>query len=126
MGHLDWIAFSVDASTDELHSSLGRGDIQEVGRRGSPPNGHEPAGGGSLHLQRVKPLWRAARELGFRLKLNTVVARQNIDDDMGPLVAELLPERWKVFQVRLAMGQQKLIHLISFWSQRETLLFTEH
>ena len=42
---------------------------------------------------------------GIRMKLNTVVCKSNIDDDMSNLVLELKPERWKIFEVLPVEGQ---------------------
>ena len=58
-GSLDWLAVSVDASTDGLHAAVGRGLRRDVPR------------GSSGHLAHVKEVWALARELvAFRLKLN--------------------------------------------------------
>lgn len=65
-GHLDWLALSVDASDDALHAAVGRGLRGEVAR------------GRSGHLERVRRSWGLARELGMRLKLNTVVTRATL------------------------------------------------
>lgn len=90
-GHLDWLAFSVDASSDDLHAAMGRGLPPELGpakAAGAATAGTEGAAAAAAgaaagsrpagHLSRVLPLWRMARELGFRLKLNTVVTRVNL------------------------------------------------
>ena len=39
------------------------------------------------------------------MKLNTVVCKPNLDDDMTKLVLELMPERWKIFEVLPVEGQ---------------------
>lgn len=84
--HLDWVSLSIDASTPELMSEMGRG----------------------------KPdFWRYCircwEEMSgyshLRLKINTVVTRQNLDDDMRALIRKLRPSRWKVFQVLPVRGQ---------------------
>lgn len=90
---LDWIGFSIDASSDRLHAQMGRGRAGEI-RRGE-----------SAHLTRSLEVWKIARELGYGLKLNTVVSAYNIDDDMSALVRELGPDRWKVFQVLPIEGE---------------------
>jgi radical S-adenosyl methionine domain-containing protein 2 len=67
-GHLDWIAFSVDASDDALHAAMGRGLPSELQGCSSPQ-----------HLERILKLWEPAREMGcYHLKLNTVVSRANL------------------------------------------------
>ncbi|KAK9815683.1 hypothetical protein WJX72_008002 [[Myrmecia] bisecta] len=47
--HLDWLAFSLDASTDALNFSLGRGERRDL------------RSGRSSHLDHVRPLWHAAQ-----------------------------------------------------------------
>lgn len=86
---LDWLAVSVDASNDSIHHAMGRKLRGAAG--GDVNNGH---------LTRVLPVWREAKRLGYRLKLNTVVTRLNVEDDMSALVAEMAPDRWKALQVR--------------------------
>ena len=39
------------------------------------------------------------------MKLNTVVSKPNLADDMSELVLELRPERWKIFEVLPVEGQ---------------------
>jgi len=45
------------------------------------------------------------RDAGMRFKVNTVVNRLNLSENLGELVASLLPFRWKLFQVKEVMGQ---------------------
>ena len=93
VGHLDWIGFSIDASSDVTHAKMGRGNAWELSR------------GKSNHLTRCLESWEIARDLGFGLKLNTVVTSHNVDDDMSALVTSLSPHRWKVFQVLRVEGE---------------------
>eukprot|EP00775_Hariotina_reticulata_P002284 gene2284-2595_t len=92
-GSLDWIAFSIDASNDAIYAIMGRGLQPELrpaaivhrptmpaetvavsGSDGSIGSSGRPVG----HLARVLPLWFMAKELGYRLKLNTVVTKANL------------------------------------------------
>ena len=41
---------------------------------------------------------KLCKEYNVLFKLNTVVNRHNVNDNMGLKVAELAPIRWKVFQ----------------------------
>lgn len=82
---LDWVALSVDSAVERTQRSLGRG-------RGD-------------HVVRVRSLAARCHAEGVRLKVNTVVTALNCDEDMGALVRELRPERWKVFQVLRVEGQ---------------------
>lgn len=93
VGILDWIGLSIDASNDELHYRIGRGRRRDLGK------------GFSSHLSESIAVWDMCRDRGFRMKLNTVVCRTNLDDDMRDLVLRLRPERWKVFQVLPVEGQ---------------------
>lgn len=93
-GHLiDWIGLSIDASTDEIHIEIGRGMRGDLARARSH------------HLELAKDAWQRCRSRGIRMKLNTVVCKPNLDDDMTALVLELKPERWKIFEVLPVEGQ---------------------
>ena len=64
------------------------------------------------------------------MKLNTVVCRANLDDNMADLARRLNPDRWKVFQVLPVDGQndgriEKLLiseNEFSRWVQRHERL----
>ncbi|MBA45845.1 MAG: radical SAM domain protein [Euryarchaeota archaeon] len=93
VGHLDWLGLSIDASSDELHAMMGRGLKGEIRQ------------GYSDHLNRTKSIVQKARQLGFGIKLNTVVTSVNVDDDMSDLVRWINPNRWKIFQVLPIEGE---------------------
>ena len=61
--------------------------------------------GFSQHLKLSKKVWKLCEQFAIRMKLNTVICKENVDDDMTELVSELRPERWKVFQVLPVEGQ---------------------
>jgi len=83
---LDWVSLSIDASTPELMAEMGRGN--------------------AAFWQHCLRCWRALSGYPhLRLKVNTVVTRQNLRDDMRALIRELRPARWKVFQVLPVKGQ---------------------
>lgn len=82
---LDWIGLSVDSGDEAVNVQLGRG-------RGD-------------HVARTIALAAHARSRGISIKLNTVVTALNRDEDFGPIVRQLQPERWKVFQVLPIAGQ---------------------
>lgn len=91
--YLDWLGLSIDASTDDLHAKMGRGRKGEIKH------------GSSNHLKRSLEVWKTAKKLGYKLKLNTVVSKFNAEDNMGSLIARLQPDRWKVFQVLPIKGE---------------------
>ena len=93
-GHLiDWIGLSIDASNDEIHADIGRGMRGDLARSRSH------------HLELAIDAWNRCRSRGIRMKLNTVVCKANLDDDMTELVLKLRPERWKIFEVLPVDGQ---------------------
>ncbi len=91
--NIDWIGLSIDASNDILHQRIGRGVIKDLNA------------GFSQHLKLSKKVWKLCEQFAIRMKLNTVICKENVDDDMTELVSELRPERWKVFQVLPVEGQ---------------------
>ena len=93
-GHLiDWVGISIDASNDEIHAEIGRGMRGDLARQRSH------------HLELAKQVWASCTQRGIRMKLNTVVCKANLEDDMSDLVMELRPERWKIFEVLPVEGQ---------------------
>lgn len=87
-GTLDWVTLSIDSLSDGTHVRLGRA----VARRAIP-------------TQRYIEILERARELGYRIKVNTVVSRLNAHEDFAPLLSRVRPDRWKVFQVLPVKGQ---------------------
>ncbi len=93
-GHLiDWVGLSIDASNDEIHAEIGRGMRGDLARQRSH------------HLELAKQVWASCTHRGIRMKLNTVVCKANLEDDMSALVMDLKPERWKIFEVLPVEGQ---------------------
>ena len=90
---IDWIGISIDASNDKIHKEIGRGMRGDLARQRSH------------HLEQAKQVWRSCVQRGIRMKLNTVVCKSNIGDDMSNLVLQLNPERWKIFEVLPVEGR---------------------
>lgn len=84
---VDWIGVSIDSTRDEVEAILGRGHGE--------------------HVKNAVCVCKAVRKAGIKLKINTVVTKQNFDEDMRPLIAELRPLRWKVFQMLGISGQNE-------------------
>ncbi|MCC7072537.1 MAG: radical SAM protein [Deltaproteobacteria bacterium] len=82
---LDWVGLSVDSADEAVQRQLGRG--------------------GGTHVARSIELGRLARSLGVRVKLNSVITTLNWQEDLGPLVDAIAPERWKAFQVLEIEGE---------------------
>jgi radical S-adenosyl methionine domain-containing protein 2 len=84
--YLDWVSLSIDASDPVMMESMGRGNRK--------------------FLAYCLRIWSELSEHPhLRLKVNTVVTRINLDDDMRALIRQLRPKRWKVFQVLPVQGQ---------------------
>lgn len=84
---LNWVGLSVDSATDEGNALVGRG--------------------GPGYTAQVVAHAQEARALGAAVKLNTVVTRHNVQEDMSALVRSIRPERWKIFQVLRVEGQNE-------------------
>jgi radical S-adenosyl methionine domain-containing protein 2 len=86
---LDWLTLSVDST-----------DPQRNLRAGRAHRGVE-----TMSVDDLLQIGARARQMGLRLKLNTVVHAFNHDEDLGDFVSALSPERWKLFQVLPVEGQ---------------------
>lgn len=90
---LDWLGLSIDSASEATHLALGR-----AVRGRALPHAHYAAAA------------RRTRAHGVRLKVNTVVTARNAGEDLTELIAELRPERWKVFQMLPVAGQNDGAH----------------
>ena len=98
-GSLDWAALSVD--------SLEPSTLVRTGRttRSGPMNEHD-------YLRAIEVL----KQHGIRVKINTVVSRANLTEDLTDFIVMARPERWKLLQVLPVGGQNDNLvdgHLIS-------------
>lgn len=89
--YLDWIGISIDSLNDETNLLSGRAVI---GKR-------------VLNIADYRVLCLKVKDLGYRLKVNTVVHHLNWQEDFSDFIAEIQPERWKVFQVLPIKGQNE-------------------
>ncbi|TDP63605.1 viperin family antiviral radical SAM protein [Bradymonas sediminis] len=87
-GKLDWLVISIDSADDGTHLAIGRAQK-----------------GKTQSAAKYRATADLARHHGIRLKMNTVVNRLNVDEDMSELIAQMAPERWKLFQVLPIDGQ---------------------
>lgn len=87
-GSLDWIALSID--------SVEPGTLLKIGRttRSGPMSEEDYLGVIGL-----------VREHEIRLKINTVVTRRNLEEDLRDFIVKARPERWKLLQVLPVRGQ---------------------
>lgn len=87
--YLHWIALSVDSGNAETNLQMGRRDDNDE----------------ALSAEDYARVADAARALGVRVRVNTVVNAYNLGEDMSEWVRMVKPERWKLIQV-LPMGGQ--------------------
>lgn len=83
--YLDWVGISIDSFSEKVEKQLGRG------------NGN--------HVDMVMRTARLIQKFGIKLKINTTVTRINRYEDMRPLISQISPDRWKVFQFLHIPGQ---------------------
>ena len=87
-GRLDWVALSIDSVNPDTLVRTGR-------TTGSGPmSAHD-------YLSAIEILKRN----DIRLKINTVVTRFNLMEDLTDFIIEARPERWKLLQVLAVKGQ---------------------
>ena len=87
-GHLDWVALSVDSVDPAILTRTGR-----------------TTRSGPMSEQEYLSIAERVKARGMRLKINTVVTADTLDDDLSGFIAAAQPERWKIFQVLPVDGQ---------------------
>lgn len=87
-GVLDLLTLSIDSINTESNLEIGRSSRQRVL---SPVD----------YLDRIK----TAQGYGIAVKVNTVVNRVNVDEDMAAFICEVNPIRWKLFKVLRIEGE---------------------
>ncbi len=86
---LDWITLSIDSLNPSSNLKTGRAI---VGKK-------------VLTTEYYSQVIEHIHQLGFRLKINTVVSSVNYLEDMAAFIQQSKPERWKLFQVLPIQGQ---------------------
>lgn len=91
---LDWLTVSIDSLDEATNVRIGRAS----GR------------GRALTAGDYRRLLHDARSMGLRTKINTVVSRHNVLENLSGFLAESGIERWKVLQVMKVEGQNDAHH----------------
>ena len=103
-GSLDWAALSIDSVNPDT--------LRRAGRTTSL---------GPMSAQDYLRVVGILKENLVRIKVNTVVSRSNLHQDLSEFMIDVRPERWKLLQVMPVGGQNDSLvsdHLISaeeFW-----------
>ncbi|XP_030411340.1 radical S-adenosyl methionine domain-containing protein 2 [Gopherus evgoodei] len=85
--YLDILAVSCDSFDEEVNVLIGRGQ------------------GNKNHIENLQRLRKWCEDYAVAFKLNSVINRFNVDEDMNEQVKALNPVRWKVFQCLLIEGE---------------------
>ena len=88
---IDWIGFSIDASSDSIERSLGR-------TTKSSNTTHN-------HIEHILSLLPDLTRYGINIKVNSVITSLNFTDDMHKIIAKIDPKRWKIFQMLPIEGE---------------------
>lgn len=83
--YVDILAVSCDSFDPEVNQKIGRTSKLDAAENN--------------HIENVLKAAELCRTYDIKFKLNTVVNRFNIDEDMSDNIRALNPSRWKVFQV---------------------------
>jgi radical S-adenosyl methionine domain-containing protein 2 len=83
--NLDILAVSCDSFDEQTNIAIGRGTGDQV--------------------QKLYQIAEWCRQYGVMFKLNTVVNKLNVAEDMNAQIAVLRPFRWKAFQVLIVQGE---------------------
>jgi len=89
---IDWIGLSIDSGFESINYKLGRGNADLV--------------------KQIIIKSKLIKDMGIKLKINTVVSRLNYQEDLSCLIKIINPERWKVFQI-LEIKNQKNTNISS-------------
>ncbi|KAF0870720.1 S-adenosylmethionine-dependent nucleotide dehydratase RSAD2 [Crocuta crocuta] len=85
--YLDILAISCDSFDEQINVLIGRGQ------------------GKKNHVENLQKLRAWCRDYRVAFKINSVINRFNVDEDMREQIKALNPVRWKVFQCLLIEGE---------------------
>ena len=87
-GELDWLTLSIDSAEPGVLLALGRAEGKSV-----------------LSPTEAIEVCNLARRASIRLKINTVVTKLNVNEDLTQFIIAARPDRWKIMQVLPVSGQ---------------------
>ncbi|XP_029451678.1 radical S-adenosyl methionine domain-containing protein 2 [Rhinatrema bivittatum] len=85
--HLDILAVSCDSFDEDVNVLIGRGQ------------------GKKNHIENLLKLRKWCRDYGVAFKLNSVINRFNVEENMNEQIKAINPVRWKVFQCLIIEGE---------------------
>eukprot|EP01125_Pyxidicula_operculata_P008899 TRINITY_DN2942_c0_g1_i3.p1 TRINITY_DN2942_c0_g1~~TRINITY_DN2942_c0_g1_i3.p1 ORF type:complete len:350 (+),score=84.04 TRINITY_DN2942_c0_g1_i3:70-1119(+) len=97
--YVDVLAVSLDSFDEKTNIAIGR----------TPKNVKQSEDSSdkktNVHVENARKAAQLCSKHGIKFKINTVVCRYNLDEDMTEMIQELNPIRWKVFQVLRLEGE---------------------
>ena len=94
---LDWIALSIDSVNRKTNFLSGRYQKQQI---------FDEIG----YLNLIKII----KTLDYKLKINTVVSKYTVNEDMNVFINKVNPDRWKILQALPIIGQNDS-QIDNFW-----------
>lgn len=76
---LDWLGISIDSLSTEVNNSIGRYYD-------------------NVFFENLDANVENAKEYGIKIKINTVVSKLNMKDNLLPFIKRINPNRWKILQ----------------------------
>lgn len=104
--YLDWIGLSIDSINDKTNKSIGRFNKMPL----------------DYHM-----IVDLIKKYNYKLKINTVVNRYNLDEDFNNFIKYANPKRWKVFQaLRIEEQNDKEFDEIKVSSEEFNIFIQKH
>lgn len=97
--YVDIIAVSVDSFDEEINVKIGRGMSNLYSLQIKLLHYFVSSAGKGEHLKQLEFVSKWCRSRNIKFKINTVVNRYNLSEDLSQNIALLEPFRWKCFQV---------------------------
>lgn len=115
--HLDWLGLSIDAGDPQTNRAIGRVDRRDQ----------------FLDLSVLSDAISASRALSssMKLKINTVVSKNNYTADLEPVLEQLRPEKWKVLRVLPMVTEAGIVsdeqfaHFVAAHEQFRKIMYVE-
>ncbi|OCT81205.1 hypothetical protein XELAEV_18028020mg [Xenopus laevis] len=85
--YLDILAVSCDSFNEDVNKLIGRGQ------------------GNKNHVENLIKIRQWCRDYNVAFKINSVINRYNVDEDMNEELSRISPIRWKVFQCLIIEGE---------------------
>lgn len=96
--YISMIGVSIDSSSSEIDAAIGR-----------KTNSNK-----TLDQRSLQASLSILKQAGVTVKLNTVVNKHNVDEDLNKMIGEISPDKWKILQVLPITTDELCVSDISF------------